>query len=121
MSKKILICDDTVFMRKMLKDILIKDGYEIVGEAENGKVAIEKHNQLKPDITLLDITMPEMNGITALSEIIKNDSNAKVIMCSAMGQEDIVVNAIKEGAKDFIVKPFQSERVIEAVKKVSID
>lgn len=121
MSKKILICDDTLFMRKMLKDILIKDGYEIVGEAESGKVAIEKHNQLKPDITLLDITMPEMNGITALSEIIKNDSNAKVIMCSAMGQEDIVVNAIKKGAKDFIVKPFQSERVIEAVKKVSID
>lgn len=117
MSKKILICDDTAFMRTMLKDILIKGGYEVVGEAENGKVAIEKHKNLKPDLTLMDITMPEIDGISALSCILKNDANAKVIMCSAMGQEEIVVGAIKAGAKDFIVKPFGNERVIEAIRK----
>lgn len=117
MSKKILVCDDTAFMRAMLKDILVKSGYEVVGEAENGEVAMEKHKQLKPDLVLMDITMPEIDGISALVGIMKNDANAKVIMCSAMGQEEIVVNAIKAGAKDFIVKPFQNERVIEAIRK----
>jgi len=117
MSKKILVCDDTAFMRSMLKDILVKNGYEVVGEAENGKVAIEKHNQLKPDLTLMDITMPEMDGISAVSTIVKNDANANIIMCSALGQEEIVVNAIKAGAKDFIVKPFQNERLIEAIRR----
>lgn len=117
MSKRILLCDDTVFMRAMLKDILVKGGYDVVGEAENGKMAVEKHMELKPDLTLMDITMPEMDGISAVVRIIENDSNANIVMCSAMGQEQIVVNAIKAGAKDFIVKPFQHERVIEAVKK----
>lgn len=117
MSKKILLCDDTAFMRAMLKDILVKNGYDVVGEAENGKIAVEKHKELKPDLTLMDITMPEMDGIRAVSRIIENDSKANIVMCSAMGQEEIVVEAIKAGAKDFIVKPFQNERVIEAVKK----
>lgn len=118
MSKRILLCDDTIFMRAMLKDILVKGGYEIVGEAENGKVAIEKYKQLKPDLTLMDITMPEMDGISALSNIVKNDVNANIIICSAMGQKEIVISAIKAGAKDFIVKPFEGERVIDAVRKV---
>ena len=117
MSKKILVCDDTAFMRAMLKDILVKNGYEVVGEAENGKVAIEKHKQLKPDLILMDITMPEMDGISAVSNIVKNDANAKIIMCSAMGQEEIVVSAIKAGAKAFIVKQFETEIVIEAIRK----
>lgn len=117
MSKRILLCDDTAFMRAMLKEILVKNGYDVVGEAENGKIAVEKHKELKPDLTLMDITMPEMDGIRAVSCIIENDSKANIVMCSAMGQEEIVVDAIKAGAKDFIVKPFQQERVIEAVKK----
>lgn len=118
MSKKILVCDDTAFMRVMLKDILVQNGYEVVGEAENGKVAIEKHEQLKPDLIIMDITMPEMDGISALSKIVENDADANIIMCSAMGQEEIVVNAIKAGAKDFIIKPFDNDRVIDAIRKI---
>ena len=119
MSKKILICDDTIFMRKMLREILTENGYEVVGEAENGKVAIEKYNQLSPDLTLMDITMPEMDGVNALIGILESDVDANVIMCSAMGQENVVVSAIKAGAKDFIVKPFKNERVVEAVEEQS--
>lgn len=118
MSKRILLCDDTAFMRTMLKEILVKNGYDVVGEAENGRIAVEKHMELKPDLTIMDITMPEMDGISAVARIIENDSTANIVMCSAMGQEQIVVNAIKAGAKDFIVKPFEHERVIEAVKRV---
>ena len=118
MSKKILICDDTIFMRKMLKEILTENGYEVVGEAENGKIAVEKYKELRPDLTLMDITMPEMDGVNALVEILSIDSNAKVVMCSAMGQENVVFSAIKSGAKDFIVKPFKNERVIESIKRV---
>ena len=118
MKKKILICDDTKFMRKMLREILSENGYEIIGEAENGIVAIEKYNQLKPDIVLMDITMPELDGIMALKGIIKMDSEAKVIMCSAMGQEEFVLEAIKNGAKDFVVKPFENQRVLDALEKV---
>ena len=117
MSKKILICDDTIFMRKLLREILTENGYEVVGEAENGKVAIEKYNQLSPDLTLMDITMPEMDGVNALIGILESDVDANVIMCSAMGQENVVVSAIKAGAKDFIVKPFKNERVVEAVRR----
>jgi len=117
MNKKILVCDDTMFMRNMLREILTENGYEVVGEAENGRIAVEKHKQLKPDLTLMDITMPELDGVNALIGIIENDANANVIMCSAMGQEDVVVSAIKAGAKDFIVKPFRNERVIEAVRR----
>lgn len=118
MAKKILICDDAAFMRMMIKDILTKNGYEVAGEAENGQKAVEKYNETKPDLVLMDITMPEMDGIQALKAIKGNDPSASVIMCSAMGQQAMVIEAIQSGAKDFIVKPFQAERVIEAVKKV---
>ena len=118
MAKNILICDDAAFMRMMIKDILTKNGYNIAGEAENGQKAVEKYAELKPDLVLMDITMPEMDGIQALKEIKKIDGGAKVIMCSAMGQQAMVIESIQAGAKDFIVKPFQAERVLEAVKKV---
>ncbi|MBQ7680057.1 MAG: response regulator [Butyrivibrio sp.] len=117
MAKKILITDDAAFMRMMLKDILTKGGYDVVGEAENGKVAIDKYNELKPDLVTLDITMPEMDGIAALKGIKAADANACCIMCSAMGQQAMVIESIQAGAKDFIVKPFQADRVLEAVKK----
>ncbi|MBO5302616.1 MAG: response regulator [Lachnospiraceae bacterium] len=118
MAKNILICDDAAFMRMMIKDILTKNGYNIAGEAENGAKAVEKYNETKPDLVLMDITMPEMDGIQALKNIKAADPNACVIMCSAMGQQAMVIEAIQSGAKDFIVKPFQAERVLEAVKKV---
>jgi two-component system chemotaxis response regulator CheY len=117
MGNRILIVDDAAFMRMMIKDILSKNGYEVVGEANDGSQAIEKYKDLKPDLVTMDITMPEMDGITALKEIKKFDGNSKVIMCSAMGQQAMVIDAIQAGAKDFIVKPFQSDRVIEAIKK----
>jgi len=118
MAKNILICDDAAFMRMMIKDILTKNGYNIAGEAENGLKAIEKYKETNPDLVLMDITMPEMDGIQALKEIKKADPSATVIMCSAMGQQAMVIESIQAGAKDFIVKPFQADRVIEAVKKV---
>ncbi len=118
MAKNILICDDAAFMRMMIKDILSKNGYTVAGEAENGVKAVEKYNELKPDLVLMDITMPEMDGIQALKNIKAADGSAKVIMCSAMGQQAMVIESIQAGAKDFIVKPFQAERVLEAVKKV---
>ena len=118
MAKNILICDDAAFMRMMIKDILTKNGYNVVGEAENGAKGVEKFNELKPDLVLMDITMPEMDGIQALKKIKEMDPNASVIMCSAMGQQAMVIEAIQSGAMDFIVKPFQAERVLEAVKKV---
>ncbi len=118
MAKNILICDDAAFMRMMIKDILTKNGYNVAGEAENGAKAVEKYNELKPDLVLMDITMPEMDGIAALKKIKEGDAGAMVIMCSAMGQQAMVIESIQAGAKDFIVKPFQADRVIEAVKKV---
>lgn len=118
MAKNILVCDDAAFMRMMIKDILTKNGYNVVGEAENGLKAVEKYGETKPDLVLMDITMPEMDGIQALKKIREADGSASVIMCSAMGQQAMVIEAIQSGAKDFIVKPFQAERVLEAVKKV---
>lgn len=118
MAKNILICDDAAFMRMMIKDILTKNGYNVVGEAENGEKAISAYAETKPDLVLMDITMPELDGIGALKGIKQNDPDANVIMCSAMGQQAMVIEAIQSGAKDFIVKPFQAERVLEAVKKV---
>ena len=118
MAIRVLIVDDAAFMRMMIKDILSKNGYEVVGEAENGQKAVEKFKELKQDLTTMDITMPEMDGITAVKEIKKIDANAKVIMCSAMGQQAMVIEAIQCGARDFIVKPFQPDRVLEAVRKV---
>ncbi len=117
MSKGILIVDDAAFMRMMIKDVLTKNGLEVIGEAENGLKAVEKFKELDPELTIMDITMPEMDGIQAVKEIKAIDNNAKVIMCSAMGQQAMVIEAIQAGAKDFIVKPFQADRVIEAVKK----
>ena len=117
MGKNILVCDDAAFMRMMIKDILTKNGYTIVGEAENGQKAVEKYNETKPDLVMMDITMPEMDGIQALKKIKATDPNAAIIMCSAMGQQAMVIESIQSGAKDFIVKPFQPDRVLEAVKK----
>jgi two-component system chemotaxis response regulator CheY len=111
MAKNILICDDAAFMRMMIKDILTKNGYTVAGEAENGAKAVEKYNELKPDLVLMDITMPEMDGINALKKIKEKDPSASVIMCSAMGQQAMVIESIQAGAKDFIVKPFKAERL----------
>jgi len=116
-GKRVLIVDDAAFMRMMIKDILTKNGYEVAGEAENGLVAVNMYKELKPDLVTMDITMPEMDGITAVKMIKKIDPSAKIIMCSAMGQQMMVMEAIQAGARDFIVKPFQQERVIQAVKK----
>lgn len=116
---RVLIVDDAAFMRMMLKDILTKGGHEVCGEAENGKVAIEKYQELKPDLVTMDITMPEMDGLDGLKGIRALDGNAKVIMCSAMGQQTMVLEAIQNGAKDFVVKPFQADRVLAAIAKIS--
>lgn len=118
MANGILVVDDAAFMRMMIKDVLSKNGFEILGEAENGAKAIEKYKELNPELVIMDITMPEVDGIQAVKEIKKMNGAAKVIMCSAMGQQAMVIEAIQAGAKDFIVKPFQAERIIEAVKKV---
>ncbi|MBR4581937.1 MAG: response regulator [Lachnospiraceae bacterium] len=117
MEKGILIVDDAAFMRMVIKNILTKEGYEIAGEASDGKQAVEMYNELKPALVLLDITMPEMDGIEALKKIIAADPSAKVVMCSALGQSSMVIEAIQAGARDYIVKPFQPDRVIEAVQK----
>ncbi|MGD9573528.1 MAG: response regulator [Thermoleophilia bacterium] len=113
----VLIADDAAFMRMMIKNILTDGGYEIVGEAENGAVAVQKYRELKPDLTTMDITMPEMDGLSALKEIRGGDPGARVVMCSAMGQQSMVIESIQAGARDFIVKPFQPDRVLEAVQK----
>ena len=118
MSNGILIVDDAAFMRMMIKDVLSKNGFTICGEAENGAKAIEKYKETNPELVIMDITMPEVDGIQAVKEIKKINSGAKIIMCSAMGQQAMVIEAIQAGAKDFIVKPFQAERIIEAVRKV---
>jgi two-component system chemotaxis response regulator CheY len=116
-GNSVMLVDDAAFMRMMLKDILSNNGYNIIGEAENGIIAIDKYMELKPDITVMDITMPEMDGLQAVKEIRARDPQARIIMCSAMGQQAMVIEAIQSGAKDFIVKPFQAERVLEAVSK----
>ena len=112
---RVLIVDDAAFMIMMIKEILEKNGYEIAGEAANGAIAVDMYNKEKPDVVTMDITMPDMDGIEAVKNIRANDPNAKIIMCSAMGQQSMVMDAIKAGAKDFIVKPFQPDRVLEAV------
>ncbi|MCG3420313.1 response regulator [Oceanobacillus sp. GSFE11] len=117
MMARILVTDDAAFMRMQLKDIVTKLGHEVVGEAENGQVAVDMYQEVKPDLVTMDITMPEMNGVEALKEIKKLDADAKVIMCSAMGQQGMVVEAIQAGAKDFIVKPFTADRINEALSK----
>jgi two-component system chemotaxis response regulator CheY len=117
-SKSVLICDDAIFMRTMVGDILTQAGFDVVGEAETGLQAVERYRELKPDLVTMDIVMPDMGGIDAVREIVKLDPEAKVLMCSAMGQQALVVEAIQAGAKDFVVKPFQPSRVLEAVTRV---
>ena len=113
----ILIVDDAAFMRMMVKDILTKNGHQVIGEATDGSDAVKKYSELKPDLVTMDITMPEMDGIEALKKIKEIEPTARIVMCSAMGQQAMVMEAIKAGAKDFIVKPFQADRVIEAINK----
>ncbi len=117
MANRVLVVDDAAFMRMMIKDILTKNGYEVVGEAADGQQAVERYQEMRPDLVTLDITMPEMDGIEALKAIRSMDPTARVIMCSAMGQQSMVIDAIQAGARDFIVKPFQADRVVEAVRK----
>ncbi len=118
MSKKILITDDTAFMRMTLKKTLESNGYEVIGEAENGVQSVELYKELRPDLVTMDITMPEMNGIDAVKNIMSIDANAKIVMVSAMGQKSMVIEALTSGAKDFIVKPFTPDRIMETMKKL---
>ena len=118
MSTKVLIADDATFMRMMIKSIITKQGYEVVGEAENGKQAVDLYFETTPDLVTMDITMPEMDGIEAVQAIMAKAPDAKIIMCSAMGQQSMVMEAIQAGAKDFIVKPFQPDRIMQALEKV---
>ena len=118
MAQRVLLVDDAAFMRMMLKNILVGAGYEIAGEGENGAKAVELYKSLKPDLVIMDIIMPEMGGIDAVREIMKINPAAKILMCSSMGQQALVVEAIQAGAKDFIVKPFQPANVLDALKKV---
>jgi two-component system chemotaxis response regulator CheY len=118
MGQRILICDDAIFMRTMIADILSGAGYEIAGEAESGLQAVERYKTIQPDLVTMDIVMPDMGGIDAVKAIIAIDPAARILMCSAMGQQSLVVEAIQAGAKDFVVKPFQPARVLEAVQRV---
>ena len=118
MAKKILLVDDAAFMRKMIKDTLTKNGYTDVYEAVDGLDAVEKFTELSPDLVVMDITMPNMDGLEALKAIRAKDGNANVIMCSAMGQEGMVMDAVRSGAKDFIVKPFKPDRVLKTVTSI---
>jgi len=114
---RILVVDDLAFIKLIIRDTLEKHGFEVCGEASNGFEAIELYHRLKPDIVLMDITMPRMDGIQALAKIMESDKNAKVIMCSALGQQKLIIQAIRIGAKDFIVKPFKPDRIVGAIKK----
>ena len=118
MGHTVLVCDDAIFMRTMITDILTQAGYDVIGEAETGAQAVEKYRQLKPDMVTMDIVMPDMGGIEAVREICKDSPEARILMCSAMGQQALVVEAIQAGAKDFVVKPFQPSRVLEAVQRL---
>ncbi len=119
MSIRVLIVDDAVFMRNMIKDIFSGDEFEIVGEAANGVEAVERYKELKPDVVSMDIVMPLKSGIEAVKEIISIDESARIVMCSALGQDTLIMEAIEAGAKDFIVKPFKAEKVIEVVKRIA--
>lgn len=118
MSHTVLIVDDAIFMRTMIADILKQAGFEVVGEAATGLEAVQKYKELNPDLVTMDIVMPDMGGIDAVREIIKADPGARILMCSAMGQQGLVVEAIQAGARDFVVKPFQPSRVLEAVQRL---
>lgn len=118
MGKKVIIADDAAFMRMMLKKILEEGGYEVVAEAENGKTAIEKYRELKPDLIISDMVMPEKGGIDVIKEIMEEFPDANILICSAIGQQALVIEAIQAGAKDYIVKPFEQANVLETVGKL---
>ena len=118
MARTVLICDDALFMRTMLADILRQAGFEVLGEAQTGAEAVTKYKELKPSLVTMDIVMPDMGGIDAVRAIMKDHPEAKILMCSAMGQQALVIEAIQAGARDFVVKPFQPSRVLEAVQRV---
>lgn len=117
MPGRVLVVDDATFMRAMIKDILTANGYEVVGEATNGAEALARYEELRPDLVTMDITMPEMDGVTAVKQLMSRFPDARVIMVSAMGQQALVVDAIQAGAKDFVVKPFDVNRFLEAVRR----
>ncbi len=119
MGLRILVVDDALFMRNMLKEIFDRAGYQVVGEAANGVEAVERYHELRPDLVTMDIVMPLKSGIEALQEITREDPGARVVMCSALGQEALVIEAVQAGAKDFIVKPFKEERVLDVVRRVN--
>jgi two-component system chemotaxis response regulator CheY len=119
MGVRILIADDALFMRNMLREIFVKAGFQVVGEAANGVEAVEKYHELRPDLVTMDIVMPLKSGIEALQQITREDPDARVVMCSALGQEALVIEAVQAGAKDFIVKPFKEERVLDVVRRVT--
>ncbi len=121
MGKQVLIVDDALFMRNMLRDIFEAAEWQVVAEAENGLKAIELYRQHRPDLVTMDIVMPELSGLDAMQQILAEDPQAKVVMCSALGQESMVMEAIKAGAKDFIVKPFQDEQVLDVAARVCAD
>ena len=118
MGIDVLIADDLKFIKLVLRELLEKAGFRVVGEASNGQEAVELYQNSRPDVVLMDITMPKMDGLAALKQILKFDPEAKVIMCSALGQQTLIVQALQLGAKDFIVKPFREERVVAAIKKI---
>jgi two-component system chemotaxis response regulator CheY len=118
MTVQVLIVDDTAFMRRMLRDILTKAGFEVVAEAQNGQEAVEAYREKHPDLVIMDITMPEMDGIAALRQITSEDPGARIIMCSALGQQEMVLESLEAGAQDFVVKPFLPDKVLETVNKV---
>lgn len=118
---RVLVVDDAAFMRKVLSDALVSGGHEVVGEAQNGEEAVASFRELRPELTTLDITMPAKDGLTALAEIMTIDPAARVVMCSALGQESKVLESIQLGAKDFVVKPFQPARVLEAINQALAD
>ena len=118
MAKRVLIVDDASFMRNMLREILVTAGYQVVGEASHGVEAVQRHHELKPDLTTMDLVMPYKNGVEATREIVHSDAGALVVICSALGQEALVLEALEAGATDFLVKPFRAEDVLSVVRKV---
>jgi two-component system chemotaxis response regulator CheY len=119
MALRIMVVDDALFMRNMLKDIFVRAGYDVVAEAENGEAALELYQETKPDLVTMDIVMPKKSGIEALQEIMASDPHACVVMVSALGQDSLVLESVESGAKDFIVKPFKEDNVLAIIKRIT--